>query len=476
LSNLGGISSSALEGYATTGQLSGFATTSQLSAYQPALTSAAPAAIEQGGTGATTAVAALNNLGGITSAALSGYASTSQLAGLQTALTSAAPLAITQGGTGAITAANARSAVGGNQLITVRSTNTLPLATATTITGAVWTSGSAVITFASNANLVRGMSLSTGVTTGVIRTVDSLTQVTMTVTAGSSGSGTITAFNSTTTTLVTSGTTVIDGKTLALNDVVLLNQTASAQSGPWVVTGGVGSAVSLTRPSWFTGNLLSPINMLITAGSFFLGHALSICLNIGTPTTEIGIEGLALSLVSQRGNSNAVTGANTLSGRQTFAANTTTVNPFSFQSSTTMLASLTAHAVEWDNSQMYITNAVPERMAVATSKAQINAQTTTYTVTDIAGGSDAGKLITASNASPITISIPTDATANANFPVGTQILVMQLGLGQVTVSAVTPGTTTVNSKNGTKTSGQYAVISLIKVAANSWVVGGDATT
>jgi hypothetical protein len=126
---------------------------------------------------------------------------------------------------------------------------------------------------------------------------------------------------------------------------------------------------------------------------------------------------------------------------------------------------------------MYITNTVPERMAVATSKAQINAQTgTTYTVTDIAGGSDAGKLITASNASPITISIPTDATANANFPIGTQILVMQLGAGQVTVSAVTPGTTAVNSKNGTKTSGQYAVISLIKVAANSWVVGGDATT
>jgi hypothetical protein len=142
-----------------------------------------------------------------------------------------------------------------------------------------------------------------------------------------------------------------------------------------------------------------------------------------------------------------------------------------------MLTSLSAHAVEWDSSQMYITNTVPERMAVATSKAQINAQTgTTYTVTDIAGGSDAGKLITASNASPITINIPTDATANANFPIGTQILVMQLGLGQVTVSAVTSGTTAVNSKNGTKTSGRYAVISLIKVAANSWVVGGDATT
>jgi hypothetical protein len=125
LSNLGGISSSALEGSATTGQLSGFATTSQLSAYQPALTSAAPAAIELGGTGATTAVAALNNLGGITSAALSGYASTSQLAGLQTALTSAAPLALTQGGTGAITEETARIAMGGFQQVDWAITGTI---------------------------------------------------------------------------------------------------------------------------------------------------------------------------------------------------------------------------------------------------------------------------------------------------------------------------------------------------------------
>jgi hypothetical protein len=138
-------------------------------------------------------------------------------------------------------------------------------------------------------------------------------------------------------------------------------------------------------------------------------------------------------------------------------------------------------AIEWDNQQLYITSstqfALLNRNPIATATVLINAQTgTTYTVTDIAGGSDAGKLITASNASPITISIPTDATANANFPIGTQILVMQLGAGQVTVSAVTSGTTAVNGKNGLKTSGQYAIISLIKVAANSWIVGGDATT
>jgi hypothetical protein len=132
-------------------------------------------------------------------------------------------------------------------------------------------------------------------------------------------------------------------------------------------------------------------------------------------------------------------------------------------------------ALEWDNQQLYITSSTQfaslNRNAIATATVLINAQTgTSYTP----GLADAGKLITASNAAAISLTIPTDATTD--FPVGTQLIVMQLGAGQVTVSAATPGTTAVNSKNGTKTSGQYAVISLIKVAANSWVVGGDATT
>ena len=435
--------------------------------------------ITGGGTGASTAAAALTNLGGITSTSLAGLATTTQLSAYQTALTSAAPLGIALGGTGAITAADARNAVGGNQLITVRSISSLALASAGTITSAVFTSGSAVVTFASTtATLVPGQSLSTGITTGVIRTVDipggpgSPGQITMSVTGGAQATGSPTVFNATRTTLVTSGTTVIDGKTLALNDVVLLNQTASAQSGPWVVTGGVGSAVSLTRPSWFTGNLLSPVIMLITTGTFFLGHALSICLNTGTPTTEIGIEGLALSLVSSRGNLNAVLGGNTFTGKNTFQAGASGSGavPFAFQAGVVMTTPQ-AHSVEWDGSQMYVSNLTPERLPVATSKVLINAQTgTTFTP----GLTDAGKLVTASNLAAISLTIPTDASVN--FPIGTQLLVMQLGLGQVTVAAVTPETTAVNSKNGTKTSGQYAVISLIKVAANSWVVGGDATT
>ena len=62
--------------------------------------------ISNGGTGASTAIAALSNLGGITSAALSGFATTSQVGGLNSAqvqsLTSAQISAITPGSIGAV--------------------------------------------------------------------------------------------------------------------------------------------------------------------------------------------------------------------------------------------------------------------------------------------------------------------------------------------------------------------------------------
>ena len=475
LSNLGGISSSALEGYATTGQLSGFATTSQLSAYQPALTSAAPAAIEQGGTGATTAVAALNNLGGITSAALSGYASTSQLAGLQTALTSAAPLAISQGGTGAITAGDAARALGGIQTAQIRHASNLALATVGTITGANWTISSPVITFTSTSvTLVPGMSLSAGIVTGVIRTVDSPTQITMTLNAGSSGSGNITVFNATLTTLVSSSVIVMDGRTMQVGDIfVLSGQTATAQNGPWRID-SIGAGFSCSRPSWFTGSLIGPVFAMIQYGTNGTGSVVGIQTSslLLSGSITVGLDAL-ISVISLIGRSpTASTSTNTFTGPQTFRAGGTAANqaPIFFQAGS-LMTTPTVNAVEWDGTQMYVSNSTAERLPVATSKAQINAQTgTTYTV----ALADAGYLITTSSNSAVTVSIPTDATTN--FPVGTQILVMQLGLGQVTVSAVTPGTTAVNSKNGTKTSGQYAVISLIKVAANSWVVGGDATT
>lgn len=88
---------------------------------------------------------------------------------------------------------------------------------------------------------------------------------------------------------------------------------------------------------------------------------------------------------------------------------------------------------------------------------------------------DNSKFIMSSNASAQTLSIPTNATTA--FPIGSQINVIQTGAGQVTVSAASPGTTTVLSNAATaaapKCRNQFAALTAIKVGTDFWYVIGD---
>ena len=97
----------------------------------------------------------------------------------------------------------------------------------------------------------------------------------------------------------------------------------------------------------------------------------------------------------------------------------------------------------------------------------LNAQTgTTYTLalTDVA------KVITLTNASPITLTVPTNASVA--FPVGTQILLYQGGAGQVTISS----SATIRSEGSKlKISAQYGVAGLLKLATDEWVAFGNLT-
>ena len=101
----------------------------------------------------------------------------------------------------------------------------------------------------------------------------------------------------------------------------------------------------------------------------------------------------------------------------------------------------------------------------------VNAQTGTTYTTDIDDSYQT--LITQSNASASDIKIPTDASVA--HPVGTVITVLNIGAGLCTISAVTPGTTTILSAGGTAASptlGQYKSAACIKTAANTWYVVG----
>jgi hypothetical protein len=109
----------------------------------------------------------------------------------------------------------------------------------------------------------------------------------------------------------------------------------------------------------------------------------------------------------------------------------------------------------------------------ASAALALNAQTgTTYTF--VLADAD-NKLVTASNASAQTYSIPTNA--NVAYPIGSQINIIAIGAGQVTINAVTSGTTTVLSNGATAASPklrvQYSSASCVKVATDTWYVIGD---
>ena len=96
-----------------------------------------------------------------------------------------------------------------------------------------------------------------------------------------------------------------------------------------------------------------------------------------------------------------------------------------------------------------------------------NAQTgTTYTL--VSG--DVNKLVTLSNASSITVTIP-----NGVFTTGQQINLQQIGVGQVTIQS--DGTTVLTSTGATSTApklrAQYSACTIICTSSNNFTVIGD---
>ena len=128
-------------------------------------------------------------------------------------------------------------------------------------------------------------------------------------------------------------------------------------------------------------------------------------------------------------------------------------------------ATPTTYPSQTGNSGKYLqTNgtAVSWQNAVPTLNLTLNAQTgTTYTIT----ATDVDKLVTLSNASAITLTIP-----NGVFTVGQQVNIQAIGAGQVTIAS--DGTTTFTGI-GTKLRAQYSAATIICTATNTFTVIGD---
>jgi len=104
---------------------------------------------------------------------------------------------------------------------------------------------------------------------------------------------------------------------------------------------------------------------------------------------------------------------------------------------------------------------------VATAMIAINAQTgASYT----AVLTDDGKLITMSNASANTFTVPPNSSVA--FGIGTQLNIAMLGAGQTSVVAGA-GVTLNSAGTKLKLDAQYALCTCVKIATNEWFVVGN---
>jgi len=158
----------------------------------------------------------------------------------------------------------------------------------------------------------------------------------------------------------------------------------------------------------------------------------------------------AVSPVTNLGFSGSTSGTTTVQATAIAGTNTLTLPPTSNDTLTGIAATQT------------LTN---KTLTAPIINLALNAQTGTTYTTVLA---DNGKLVTLSNASAITLTVPTNASVG--YATGAQINIQQIGAGQVTVAGDTG--VTVNG-TGTKTRAQWSAATLVKTATDTWTLIGD---
>ena len=283
---------------------------------------------------------------------------------------------------------------------------------------------------------------------------------------------------------------VVEGATSTVNGNQVLTTASSLDSlSDVVITTPTTSQVLLYNgTNWInstpsgggtTTNALT-IGTGLSGTSFNGSAAVTIAIDSTVATTS-GSQTLTNKTINLSSNTLTATSAQiasavtdeTGSGALVFGTSPTIGTPLLTLSTT---SSTTDGRIAWDSTNDKILvggtlNSVSQAVEFASSTLTISTPTFTtnaYTVVL----TDKDKWLELSNgATAGTLNIPTDATAN--FAIGTQLNIIQTGAGQITIAAVTPGTTTVNGTPGLKLRAQWSAVTIVKRAANSWVAVGD---
>jgi len=233
---------------------------------------------------------------------------------------------------------------------------------------------------------------------------------------------------------------VLDGVTLATgNRILVKNQSTASQNGIYVVasSGAPSRAADFDSPAEIDGGDF----VFITGGTVNDNKGFVQINTVGT----VGTDAIEFSQFSGAGTFTAGNGL-TLTGSE-------------FTINTSITADLTTAQT--------LTN---KTLTSPKINLGINAQTgTTYTF--VVG--DDGKFVTASNASPITVTIP--PISSEAYPVGAQLNIVQKGAGQVTfaqgagVTIRSTGTTATAPKLRV----QYSSATAVHEGSDIWYVVGD---
>jgi hypothetical protein len=252
-----------------------------------------------------------------------------------------------------------------------------------------------------------------------------------------------------------------------LSDVVLTslatNEVLQYDGSNWVNQAFAGGITSITAGTGLSGGTIT------TSGTISIDN--TVVTLTGTQTLENKtLTSPVISSIVNTGTLTLPTSTDILIGRNTTdtLTNKTLTSPV-INTPTLSLStssSTTDAIIFWDstNKKIKVGNGSIS-LDFASSNVIQNQQTASYTLVI----SDKDKMVEMSVGSANNLTVP--AESSVNFPVGSQITVLQTGTGQTTI--VPDSGVTVNATPGLKLRAQWSSVVLVKRASDTWVALGD---